>query len=121
LSYRLLAGADNDIDRVLHQSARRWGFDAAERYNLLMEAVFSHIAESPDSPGSQPISKVPGVRAYPLRLGRTLIEPDRRVARPRHIVVYRLGTDGLVEIIGLAHDRMLLDRAARRMQRQAGR
>jgi hypothetical protein len=36
------------------------------------------------------------------------------------LVVYRVGTDGVVEILGLAHDRMLLDRAARRMvQREA--
>jgi hypothetical protein len=39
---------------------------------------------------------------------------------PRHLVVYRLGRDGVVEIIGLVHDRMLLTRAARRMHRQAG-
>ena len=120
MNYRLLAGAENEIDKILLRSARQWGIEAAERYDLLMRAVFGHIGNSPDTPGSQPISRIAGVRTYPLRLGRALIEPDRRVVHPRHIVVYRKGTDGVVEIIGLAHDRMLLDRAARRMQREAG-
>jgi len=31
-----------------------------------------------------------------------------------------MGAGGVVEIIGLTHDRMLLARAVRRMQREAG-
>jgi toxin ParE1/3/4 len=57
--------------------------------------------------------------SIPLRLGRRLVSLEQRVGRPRHLVVYRIGTDGVVEILGLAHDRMLLDRAAHRMQREA--
>jgi toxin ParE1/3/4 len=59
---------------------------------------------------------VPGVRAYPLSLARRLVPPEARVRNPRHIVVYRLTTDGMVEILGLAHDRMLLGMAAQRMR-----
>jgi toxin ParE1/3/4 len=81
-----------------------------------MRAVFSAVAAFPTLPGSQ---EVAGARVYPLRLGRRLVSPEQRVGRPRHLVVYRIGIDGLVEILGLAHDRMLLDRAARRMQREA--
>lgn len=53
-------------------------------------------------------------------LAVALVDQQHRVGRPRHVVVYRLGMDGIVEIIGLAHDKMLLERAGRQMQRNAG-
>ncbi len=40
--------------------------------------------------------------------------------RPRHLIVYRLGTDGVVEVLGVIHDRMMLVRAARDVKREAG-
>lgn len=116
MTYRLLGGAEEDIDRILLRSAREWGFEAAGRYDRLMRAVFSAVAAFPALPGSQDVA---GVRMYPLRLGRRLVSPELRVGRPRHLVVYRVGVDGVVEILGLAHDRMLLDRVVRRMQREA--
>jgi toxin ParE1/3/4 len=120
LSYRLLAGAEADIDGILLESARAFGVDAAERYDLLMRSVFAVLAAVPDRPGSQEVTTAAGVRVYPLRIGRRLVAQEQRVGRPRHIVVYRVGSDGVVEIIGLAHDRMLLSRAVRRMHRVAG-
>jgi toxin ParE1/3/4 len=119
LSYRLLAGAEADIDRILLESARAFGVDAAERYDLLMRSVFAALAAVPDRPGSQVITTTAGVRVYPLHIGRRLVAQDQRVGRPRHIVVYRVGTDGVVEIIGLAHDRMLLSRVVHRVRRAA--
>jgi toxin ParE1/3/4 len=116
LSYRLLAGAEANIDRILLESAGAFGADAAERYDLLMRSVFAALAAVPDRPGSQEVTTAPGVRVYPLRIGRRLVAQEQRVGRPRHLVVYRVGSDGVVEIIGLAHDRMLLSRAVRRMR-----
>ena len=116
MNYRLLGGAEDDIDRILLRSAREWGFEAAARYDRLIRAVFSAVAAFPALPGSQEIA---GARVYSLRFGRRLVPAEQRVGRPRHLVVYRVGTDGVVEILGLAHDRMLLNRAARRMQREA--
>jgi toxin ParE1/3/4 len=119
LSYRLLAGGEADIDRILLESARAFGADAAERYDLLMRSVFAALAAVPDRPGSQEVTTAAGIRVYPLRIGRPLVAQEQRVGRPRHIVVYRVGSDGVVEIIGVAHDRMLLSRAVRRMRRAA--
>jgi toxin ParE1/3/4 len=119
LSYRLLAGAEADIDRILLDSARAFGVDAAERYHLLMRSVFAALAAVPDRPGSQEATTAAGVRVYPLRIGRRLVAQEQRVGRPRHIVVYRVGTDGVVEIIGLAHDRMLFSRVVYRVRRAA--
>lgn len=120
MSYRLLAGAEADIDRILLESARAFGVGAAERYDLLMRSVFAALAAVPDRPGSQEVATAAGVWVYPLRIGRRLVAREQRVGRPRHIVVYRVGSDGVAEIIGLAHDRMLLSRAVLRMRRAAG-
>ena len=116
MSYRLLQGAEDDIDRVLLKGARDWGLEAAGRYHRLMLAVFGALDVNPARHGSREVAGVAGVRSYPLRLGSNLVDPSRRVGRPRHIVVYRIAGDGTTEIIGIAHDRMLLPRAARQMQ-----
>jgi toxin ParE1/3/4 len=104
LSYRLLAGAEADIDHILLESARAFGVDAAERYGLLMRSVFDALAAVPDRPGSHSRWR-PGLPTS--HWARRLVVHEQRVGSPRHIVVYRLGSDGVVEIIGLAHDRML--------------
>jgi toxin ParE1/3/4 len=101
----------------LLQSAKVWGLDAAARYHRLMLAVFEGLSAMPLVRGSKDVPGVPGVRAYHLRLGGHFLPDDQRVGQPRHLVVYREAPDGVVEIIGLAHDRMLLGRAAERMQR----
>lgn len=120
MTYRLLAGAETDIDQILLRSAAEWGVDAAERYLTLMLTVFALIGETPALPGSSLVRRVPGIRVYPLRFGRRLIPFDQRVGRPRHLAVYRIGADGVVEIMGLVHDRILLARTVRRIRREAG-
>ena len=119
--YRLLGGAEADIDRILSRSAAEWGISAADRYHRSMLTVFAMLAGNPDRLGASIVERVPGVRVYPLRHGRRQVDRDERVGNPRHLVVYRLATDGVVEIMGLVHDRMLLPRAARRMKRDADR
>jgi plasmid stabilization system protein ParE len=105
------------IDALLLDSARNHGLEAAGRYGQLIMAVMSALGEEPDMLGSVLVPRLGGVRAYPTRLGRRRVEPARRVATPRHLIVYRLGVDGVVEILGLVHDRMVLSRAARRIVR----
>lgn len=72
------------------------------------------LGDDPHLPGSSEIPRLSGIRAYPLRLSRMRVEPARRVRVPRHIIVYRVAADGVVEILGLVHDRMVLSRAARK-------
>jgi len=120
LSVRLLEAVEEDVDRILLAGAEKWGLDAAVRYNKLMLAVLGAIGASPALHGSKAVPGVDGVWAYHLRLGRHLVKPGDRAVRPRHVVIYRIGRDGVAEIIGLAHERMLLVEAARRLQGQAG-
>ena len=119
MPYRLVGRAEDRIDVVLLESARRGGMEAAARYNRLIIAAMTAIAEAPTLPGSRAVHGVAGVRVLHLQSVRRLVPREHRVGAPRHLVVYRVAPDGAVEILSLVHDRMLLARAARRAQRAA--
>jgi plasmid stabilization system protein ParE len=119
VSYRLVGRAEERIDTILLESARQWGVVAAARYHRLILAACATVAGNPTLPGSREVPRIPGVRTYHLRLARRLLPPDQRVDRPRHLVIYRVAPDSVVEILSVIHDRMLLPRAARRAQRDS--
>ena len=121
MAYRLTRTAEDQIDALLLDSARDHGLEAAGRYGQLILTVMAALGEEPHVIGSVGVPRLPGIRAYPTRLARQRVEPTRRVASPRHLVIYRLAADGVVEILGLVHDRMVLSRAARRIVRTTDR
>jgi len=118
-NYRLVGPAERQIDRILLDSARQWGVHAAARYHRLILAAMDAVGEYPNRLGARDVPQVKGLRVFHLRLARRMVAPEYRVGQPRHLIVYQVGADGITEILGLAHDRMLLTRAARRMRRQA--
>ncbi|MGI4793372.1 MAG: type II toxin-antitoxin system RelE/ParE family toxin [Janthinobacterium lividum] len=117
MAYRLARTAEDQIDALLLDSAREHGLEAAGRYGQLLLTAMAVLGEEPYMIGSVEVARLPGIRAYPTRLAKQRIEPARRVASPRHLVIYRLAVDGVVEILGLVHDRMVLSRGARRIVR----
>ena len=119
MAWRLSGRAADRIDEILFESARRWGVDAAVRYDRLLLAAMGAVGDCPDHPGSRDIPRVTGLRTFHLRSARRLVEREYRVAEPRHLIVYRVAADGVVEILSVVHDRMLLARAARRARREA--
>ena len=119
MAYRLAKAAEDQIDAVLLESARAHGVEAAGRYGLLLLAAMAALGDDPGLAGSVEVPRLRGVRAYPARLSRARVEPARRVRRPRHLIIYRVGSDGVVEILGLVRDRMVLSRAARKVARSA--
>jgi len=118
--YRLVGRAEDQIDRILLASASEWGIEAAARYHRLMLAAMAAVGDNSVLPGSRNIPRVAGLKVFPLRLARRLVEPEHLVRNPRQVIVYRTGPDGVVEILSFVHDRMLLNRAARRAQREEG-
>lgn len=119
MAYRLARSAEDQIEAILLRSAQSHGFEAASRYEVLILAAMTEIGEYPDRPGSSGIPRLPGIRAYPLRLSRAMVEPAFCVRAPPHLVIYRVAAEGIVDILGFAHDRMVLSRAARRAMRAA--
>jgi toxin ParE1/3/4 len=119
MAWRFAGRAEDRIDEVVMESAQRWGIETAARYNRLVFAALEAIGGSPALPGSRPVPSLPDILSYHLRSGRRLVAQEHRVRDPRHLVLYRVAPDGVIEVLGLAHDRQLLDRAARRAQREA--
>lgn len=117
MGYRLARAAEEQPDALLLESARTWGLDAAGRYGQLVLAAMAALGDEPDRPGSIEVPRLPGIRAYPIRLSRRRVAPTRRVATPWHLVIYRVAPDRVVEILGLVHDRMVLSRAAQKIVR----
>jgi toxin ParE1/3/4 len=116
MAYRLVGLASAQIDQILLESARLWGEERAIRYYYLILAAMRAIAAEPERPGSRPIRGGEGLRVFSLRLARGMVPREHRVGRPRHSIIYRVDTDGMVVVIGIAHDRMQLESAARRMR-----
>lgn len=117
--YRLVGHAEDRVDQIVMDSARQFGLDAAVRYNKLILTAMTLVGSTPLLAGSRTVPRVPGLRVFPLRLAARLVTPGDRVGRPRHLIVYRVTPDGVVEILSLVHDRMDLTRAALRARRAA--
>ena len=95
------------------------GPEAPARYQALITASIRALQQTPSPAFSQPIRRVPGVRALHLRHATRLLPAAERVRNPRHVLLYRIAQDGILEVLGLAHDRMQLSRAAGRVRREA--
>ena len=119
MAYRLTRAAEGQIDALLLDSAREHGLEAAGRYGQLILTAMAALGDDPRMVGSVKVPCLSGVLAYPIRYLRRRSEPARRVGNPRHLIVHRLGTDEVVEILGLVHDRMVLSRAARKIMQKA--
>ena len=121
MPYRLAGKAEDRLDEMLLESAREWGIEGAGRYHRLVLAAMNAIGDTPALRGSRPVPRLTGVRTLHLRSARRFLASEPTVGRPRHLIVYRVAADNVVEILGFVHDRMLLERAVRRVQSEAER
>ena len=92
-SYRITPKAVEDLKRIGRYTQRKWGQDQRNRYLRGFEARFNWLAESPDRGKQRPDVKA-GYYCYP---------------QGRHLIFYLIGDAG-IEIIGIPHQRMDMDR-----------
>jgi toxin ParE1/3/4 len=117
--YRLAGTAEAEIGEVLAWSEERFGEQGQVRYSALIVAAMADVA---DDPGQalvdwRRLSRV-DVGIYRIVHSRDRVpDPPGRVREPRHALVFRVAEDGLVDILGIIHDRMLLSRALRQIVR----
>jgi toxin ParE1/3/4 len=95
--FRIVGQAEQRIDDILLESSQTWGFEAAGPYHRLMLTAMAAVGDRPDIAGSRAIPQVPGVRTFHLRSARRLVTPEQRVGRPRHLLVYRVASDGVAQ------------------------
>lgn len=115
--YRLARPAEAQIHAILAWSQERFGDQVRERYAALLVKAMEDVAADPER------ISVSWKRLGRMEVGLYHIGHSRehvgawpgRVGRPRHYLVFRVGQDRIVDILGFIHERMLLGRALRRI------
>lgn len=104
--YRISQDARADIVDILWHSQAKFGLATRRRYQGLILATLDAIAKQPDRIGSQERDQIgPGLRS--LHLAHCCYSSTAgRTQRPRHVVLYRLGADAVIEVVRLLHDAM---------------
>ena len=118
-AYRLSASAEADILAILAYTEEKFGTIARSRYQTLLIAGLRDIAADPNRRGSASRPELGhDVRTYHLRHSK---EHSRSiqgaVARPRHLILYRVNRDDLIEVGRVLHDAMEI---ARHLPQQFG-
>jgi toxin ParE1/3/4 len=79
----------------------RFGARQFRSYAALLERALDAVARHTERPGSSRREELgPGVRTFHVGLAA------RRRGASRHILVYRIASDGAVEVIRVLHDAM---------------
>ena len=120
-SYRLAGPARRAIVDILRQSALSFGPLARERYATLFLQAMDDVAADPKRPGVVEVGALREMLGlYHLKHARRhLTAPALRVGSPRHLIVFSVAEDGVVTVLGVIHDRMLLEPALSRIIRTA--
>lgn len=106
---RLSALAQADIAHVLSWSEQRHGSRARERYEQMLSTALRNLAADPFCLGTMARPELgEEVRSYHLRSARS----QSGVARPRHLILYRIRGTSIVEVGRVLHDAMELERHA---------
>ena len=99
---RLAAPARRDLAAIARWTVKEFGEDAWVRYETLIAQALEDLAAEPERPGSREVPEV-GVRVYHLASSRERVVGPR-VRQPRHVLVYRVREEGVVEIARVIHD-----------------
>jgi toxin ParE1/3/4 len=102
---RVVVDIDARVDAIaiVNTSVLSFGRAAAERYSRLITQSYADLATWPERPGARWFED--DVYLYHLRWSRRTADTRERVARPRHLVVYRYDADS-IQVLRLLHDRM---------------
>lgn len=115
--FRLSAPAEAQIGDILAWSEDNFGERTRERYAALLVRAMHDIAENPRRASVVWKRFAVGlIGVYHLRhSSREDLSRSDRVQEPRHHLIFRIGDDDIVDILGFIHERMLFDRALRRL------
>lgn len=118
--YRLSGPAEDQIVDILEWSEDEFGELTRKRYALLLTVAMADIAEQPRRPATQWLNCLGHrIGVYHIEHSRTRIaDPRERIRTPRHLVVFRVAPDGLVDVLGFIHDSQLRRRALRHIVRE---
>lgn len=101
---RLSVAAERDLAIVFAASEAQFGEVAANRYRRLVATAFRDLRADMERPGVSALAGTP-FRLYHLGHSRHRAPGRRVVARPRHVVAFRL-VGGEILILRVLHDAM---------------
>ena len=118
-AFRLTGPAEAELDDILDWSEQNFHEIGRIRYAALLVQAMQDIADDPQRYGAE------WLRAAGQRVGlyhawhsRThTADPADRIQAPRHLIVFRIAEDGVVDILGFVHESMLRGRALNRIVR----
>ena len=93
-SFRLRPAARQDLENIWTYSANEWGERPADAYIRQINEGFKLLAEAPEM-GRDCSDIRPGYRKHPVG---------------RHMIYYRIGSDGEIDIVRILHQRMDVER-----------
>ena len=110
--YLISPAAEEDIESILAWTNGEFGEAAGLRYEALLVRAMLDIAERSDRAGSHARPEIgAGLRSNHISYSRTRVSARvGRVKQPRHFLLYRIGSDGRIEIGRVLHDSMDLER-----------
>jgi len=104
--FRLARPARIDLANILATSAEQWGAKGRRRYAAVLAAAMRQVAAEPDGPLTRRRPDLrSGIRSFHVRYARRSAE-GAKVRRPVHVLYYRVGEGGAIEIIRVLHERM---------------
>lgn len=110
--FRLSLEAQEDIEAILAWTHTEFGVEILRRYEELLVQAMLDLADDPGRAGTlQRPELAKGAFTYHLRHSRDRVSRCvGRIRKPRHFLLYRVGTDGYLEIGRILHDSMDLAR-----------
>jgi len=108
---KLTTYARQDIRDISRWSELKFGTEAAIRYRALLMQALRDLEADPARPGSKerPELTATGARTYHLSFSRSRAGRPG-VKQPRHFILYRSASPGLIEIARILHDSSDLSR-----------
>jgi toxin ParE1/3/4 len=104
--YRVARRARADLAQIFATSVEYWGEEGKRRYSLLIAAGMRKVAAEPEGRATKARDDLSrGIRSFHLR-DVSSGDAGARVKRPVHLLYYRVVRPGLVEIVGVLHERM---------------
>lgn len=101
--YRISRAAQLDLVAILTTSREQWGEPARARYAALLAVAMQTVAADPEVIASKDRSDLsPGLRSFHLRF----VRGKRGVRAPVHVLYYRAMRSGVIQILGVLHERM---------------
>lgn len=103
---QLAKAAQDDIAHILDWTVHAFGTLGLKRYETLIQTALANLATDPARVGVRTRDDIgPAICTYHLASSRKRTSTGSQVAKPRHLMVFRV-TGNVVQIARLLHDAM---------------